>query len=274
MSIVCCCGDFVLLFGVELPVFYSLAAALVLAFVNLYSHRMRLYAGIHKNRALSFFGGITAAYVFLGLLPKLLQAGEHLSEVFGSSSLVGFYEDDLFLVVFLGFLLFFSLEHLATRSRREQQTVTGQKLRHTQASTGVFVAHFSSFAFMTFVISFLLLFEFQLSPITAVLYTLAVALHLVIMDNSMVQHYKCLQVSIGRYIAALIPLIAWLVSVIFPEGITQAYFMLALVSGVILYHAIRSEVPNINRKKSLALFITGALIYSILLIAHDLAIAI
>jgi len=104
------------------------------------------------------------------------------------------------------------------------------------------------------------------------LYTFAVALHLVISNDSMIEHYKHLQIKIGRYVAAVIPLVGWGLSWLFPERLAEAYVLLALISGVILYNAIRNEVPSAQRRQSIKIFLAGAVFYTVVLLIHAFAI--
>jgi len=45
----------------------------------------------------------------------------------------------------------------------------------------------------------------------------------------------------------------------------EGYVLLALVSGIVLFNAIKNEVPNRSGKNS-GIFIAGALFYSVLLL--------
>ena len=61
------------------------------------------------------------------------------------------------------------------------------------------------------------------------------------------------------------PLIGWGISVFLPENPSEGYLLLALVSGIVLFNAIKTEVPNRGGKNS-GVFIAGALFYSALLL--------
>jgi hypothetical protein len=222
---------------------------------------------------LSFFGGVAAAYVFLDLLPSLRQAGALLRNVTGGEQLVSIYEDAIFMIVFVGFLIFFIIEHLAVGSRRKQQLSTNRKFEETYGSKRVFAIHLINFCFLNAILSFVLFFEFNGHPVTGVLYTFAVALHLVISNDSMIDHYKHYELKVGRFVAAAVPFVGWGLSVLFPERLAEAYVLLALISGVILYHSIKNEVPSVSQKQSLSLFIVGAVFYTVILLVHALVIA-
>ncbi len=246
----------------------SLLAAIVFALINLYTLRLLHYVENHKRRVLSFFGGVAAAYVLLDLLPCLEQAGIYLTQIAGASQLVAVYEDAIFLVVFVGFLIFFVLEDLAKRSRIKNQAVSRQNYDQTVANKNVFIVAFINYGFLNLVLSYLLFFEFQVGITGGLLFTFAVALHLFILNDSMVEHYKHYQTSIGRYVGALLPLAGWTVSILFPEHLAEVYILLALISGTILYTSIKNEIPSETRKQSLAMFLVGSAFYAVLLLAH------
>jgi hypothetical protein len=248
-------------------------SALTFALIILFSGKLERLAEEHKRYALSFFGGVAAAYVFLDLLPSLRQAGEYLKQVTGGSQLVGFYEDAIFLIVFVGFLIFFVLEHLAKRSRKKGQVFTKQHYSQVSAAKRLFIVHFISFAFINLVLSYLLFFEFQSGIVRGLLFAFAVALHIVISSDSMVEHYRHQQMKIGRYVGALIPLFGWAASMMFPERLAEAYVLLALISGAILYNSIKNEVPSAARKQSLLLFLVGSLFYALLIFVHAIVTA-
>lgn len=249
-------------------IFYSLIVAVIFAVINLYTYRITDYIGRHKRKILSLFGGITAAFVFLDLLPTLQQSAQYLRQVGITQPLVFLYEDAIFLVVLIGFLAFFTLEHITITSRTKKQKVTGKHIDLTQASNRIFIIYLATTAILNFVLSFILMFEFEAGITSAILFATGVSLHLFISSNTMTEHYKTLQTKIGRYIIGAAPLIGWIASMLLPESIAEAYVLLAFVSGVILYHAIKDELPTTLKKSGLAFFLIGALLYAALIIGH------
>lgn len=245
----------------------AVISALVFSVINLLSFRVRSYTGKDKRRMLSFFSGITAAFVFLDLLPSLQQTNQNLAFLNSSGEdAVVIYEDTIFLVVFVGFLLFFSLECIATGGFKHAKTASDKK---QNASKTVYFVHFALLVLLQFIISFSLLFQYQFSIIGGVLFTFAVSLHLIASDNALKETYPNMQGQNGRYLAAAIPIIGVVISIIFPEKILEASILLAFISGAILYQSIRSEIPTVNRKSSLALFMLGALLYTTILIIYE-----
>lgn len=249
---------------VFIEVILAVISALIFSIINLMSFRLRSYVGQNKHRLLSLFSGITAAFVFLDLLPSLQQSSQNLVLLISSEAGI-VYEDVIFLLVFLGFLLFFSLECIAIGGFKHPKDPDKKQ----RPNTTVYFVHFASLVFLQFIISFSLVFEYQYSVIGGVLFTFAVSLHLLASDNALEETYPGMHGRNGRYIATVIPLIGVILSVIFPEKILEASVLLAFISGAILYQSIRSEIPTVHRKSSLALFLAGALFYAAILIFYE-----
>jgi len=168
-------------YSVVLLAFFS---ALTLMSAHLFSNRIYRYSKHHRNRIISFFGGITIAYVFLELLPRLGATHVHLERIFGD--LPAFLDNiavpDLALI---GFLIFFGLEHLAISSRQTKNKKTGNSFSSVPDSTLTFFVHFVNIAFFNLVIGYVLRFEVEIGILSLLLYTSALSLHFIILDNTM-----------------------------------------------------------------------------------------
>jgi hypothetical protein len=177
----------------------SFVATVIFSLVIIYSFKISLYTRKYKTLILSLFGGIVAAYVFLDLLPSIVLSGQFLNEL-GSQLLVSIYEDSIFLLVFTGFLIFFTLEYFAANSAKKHAPEDTNK----EGASGkkLFIVHFLMLSILDFALSFSLFFEFNASIVGGLLYAFAISLHLFIADNSMVEHYKDKHTKDGRYIAA------------------------------------------------------------------------
>lgn len=232
--------------------------------MHLFSHRIYRYSKRHRAKILSFFGGVTAAYVFLDLIPSLEATRIHLQNVFGSIPPFIAYLAVPGLA-FIGFMVFFILEHFAVYSRTKGTPKETGETKDESSSKLAFAIHLSTVVFLSLVIGYILRFEAEAGFIPLLLYTFALSLHFIILDNSMERHYKGLYVRFGRYVAGLMPLVGWSVSVLFPESESEGYLLLALVLGVILFNAIKDEIPKGGGRAS-GLFVAGALLYSVLIL--------
>lgn len=144
----------------------------------------------------SIGGGIASAYVFVHLLPELARGNEEMAEVFGEHvEVTALGEVLLFLVAFAGFLLLYGLDHWAERSGGE---------------TGVFAVHLGTFAAYNAVITYALPTRFRTGAGGAVLFVVAMAVHFVLSDRGLAEHYGPRFARTGRVVlvAALVAVTA------------------------------------------------------------------
>jgi hypothetical protein len=242
----------------------ALFSAAAFALIHLLSNRIYRYSELHRSKMLSFFGGISAAYVFLDLLPRIETTRIHLRTVFGE---LPAFLDVLAVpgLAFVGFMTFFVLEHFAVYSRRGEHAKKGGEIEEISASERAFAIHFVTIAFLNLIIGYILRFEAETGPLSLIFYSAALSLHFVILDDSMEQHYKQSYVRFGRYFASVLPLIGWGISIFFPENPSEGYLLLGVILGVILFNAVKDAVPK-GGGKDPSLFISGAIIYSTLLL--------
>ena len=247
--------------GLVVVAFFS---ALIFTLAHLFSNRIYRYTQRHRNKMLSLFGGISAAYVFLDLLPRLETTRIHLRLIFGE---VPAFLDVLAVpgLAFIGFMVFFILEHFAVYSRRGKHIETGGDFEDVSASTTSFIINIGIIAFLNIVIGYILRFEAESGLLSLIFYTAALSLHFVILDDAIEQHYGPLYLRFGRYFASAMPIAGWGLSVFFPENPSEGYLLLGLILGVVLYNAIKDRVPKWGGKDS-KLFVLGALLYAILLL--------
>ncbi len=240
----------------------ALIVSLVFAFVHLSSHRIYGFSKRYKKKILSFSGGVASAYVFLDLLPLIENADPHLQSILGNSPLIMiFLEKAIFGVAFIGFLVFFILEYMALKSRGYKSQQTSKSLEETNASRNVFFLHIGLTAVVSIIICYSLRFEILTTGLGVAVYTIALSLHFFISDRSMEEHYGALYVKYGRYLLALMPILGWILSILFPERTSEAYVLLAFIAGAVLFNVIKDEVPSLGTGKPLSFF-TGALLYS------------
>ena len=227
----------------------ALMISLVFAGIHLGSHKIYGFSEHYKKRILSFSGGIASAYVFLDLLPLIQRADPHLHAVLGNSPFIAI------------FLVFFILEYTAVKSRYYNARRTAKALEETNASLNVFYVHLGLTALVSMIICYSLRFEILTTGLGVTIYTIALSLHFFISDRSMEEHYGRFYVKYGRYLLAIMPILGWSLSVLFPEGESEAYVLLAFVAGAVLFNVIKDEVPRLGTGKPLFFFV-GALLYS------------
>lgn len=201
----------------------------------------------------SIGGGIASAYVFVHLLPELARGNEEVAEVLGEHvEVTALGEVLLFLVAFAGFLLLYGLDHWAARSGGE---------------TGVFAVHLGVFATYNAVITYALPTRFRTGAVGAVLFVVAMAVHFVLSDRTLAEHYGPRFARIGRpvLVGALVAgyLLAWAFA---PTSTTLVTMMLALLGGFVLYNVFADELPG-DRRLRFPVFAGSATAYAAVLVA-------
>ncbi len=201
----------------------------------------------------SIGGGIAAAYVFVHLLPELARGHEEIAEVLGERPHVTeLGEVLLFLVAFAGFLLLYGVDHWAGRSGGDG---------------GVFAVHLGVFAAYNAVITYSLPTRFRAGAGPAVLFVVAMAVHFVLSDRALAEHYPERFARIGRVVlvGAIVGgyLLAWAFA---PTSTTVVNVLLALLSGFVLYNVFADELPG-GHSLRFPVFAGSAAAYAAVLVA-------
>jgi hypothetical protein len=182
----------------------------------------------------SFAGGVAVAYVFLHMLPDLVEYNKPIGRFLLSSEwLTPFTELLIYIVALLGFLIYYGFELFAERYQSEG---------HNDGL--VYGLHLAMFCLYNFLITYTMSLR-ALSSITAtILFTVAMALHFVLTDRKFCRLYKVKFNHMGRFILISALLVGWLCSVIFdPVNVLVAAFMVAFLAGSVLLNVFREELP-------------------------------
>ncbi len=240
--------------------------AVIFSAAHLTAPKLYGFSERYEKAVISSSGGIAAAYVFFDLLPTIQKAGENLRSLLRNYlGQMSISEVAIFGVAFMGFLVFFILEHAAVHSRRQAATDAGQHVDSVAAPKGVFAIHFSILALVSLLIAYNLRFEVRASLLGGLLFSIALILHFFGTDRTMEIHYRNLFEKYGRYILSIMPLTGWALSVLFPERQSEAAVLLAFVAGAVLFNVIKDEIPG-TEKGEPKFFVAGALIYAAVLL--------
>ena len=206
----------------------------------------------------SFAGGVAVAYVFLHMLPDLVEYNKPIGRYLMTNQwLTPFTELLIYIVALFGFLVYYGFDLLAERYKDE-----GHK------DGMVYGLHLTMFCLYNFLITYTMSLR-ALSSLTAtVLFTIAMALHFVLTDRKFTRFYKVRFNHAGRFILICALFIGWLCSVIFdPVNVLVAAFMVAFLAGSVLLNVFREELPA-SGLTSYCWFAFGALLITIILLLH------
>lgn len=204
----------------------------------------------------SFAGGVAIAYVFLHMLPDLVEYNKPIGNyLLDSQWLTPFIELTIYLIALMGFLLYYGLELLAERFGREGY-----------GDGFVYRLHLIMFCLYNFLITYTMSLRAFASSTATALFTLAMALHFVITDRKFSRLYSQKFDHRGRFLLICALFIGWLCSAIFdPVSILYAAFMLAFLAGSVLLNVFREELPE-GGLASFCWFTAGVVVISAMLL--------
>lgn len=182
----------------------------------------------------SFAGGVAVSYVFLHMLPNLVEYNKPIGHfLMNHLWLTPFTELLIYIFALFGFLIYYGLDLLAERYRAKGQD-----------DGLVYELHLTMFCFYNFLITYTMSLRALVSIMATALFTVAMALHFVLTDRKFCRFYKKKFSHIGRFFLITALGIGWLCSVIFdPVNVLIAAFMVAFLAGSVLLNVFREELP-------------------------------
>jgi hypothetical protein len=245
--------------SVSASLFGGLVIALALAGLHLLAPRLRRLPGIPEAATASFAGGISVAYVFLHLLPALAEGNEGVTEALRARLEASPLLDlAIFLVALLGFVVFYGLERLATRSRDPGG----------DPPAGVYALHLGSFAVYNALITYTMPLRLQTGIVFAILFSVAMGLHFVLTDRGLEENYPRRFRANGRYLLTAALIVGWLlVAIIAPTNVLVVSLLTAFLGGSVLLNVFKEEIPT-DRNSRFGWFVVGVAGYAILLAAE------
>lgn len=233
--------------------------AVGLALIHLFCGKLG-FAKVPRNRWLSGAGGVSVAYVFIHILPELNEHQAVLNQT--QQGLISYLENHVYLLALLGLSIFYGLEKMASKSRASQEKVG----KRDATTRGVFWVHIISFTFYNALIGYLLMHREEPDIKNLLLYSLAMALHFVVNDSGLREHHKHIYDNIGRWILAAAIIVGWVIGSATQIGETTIAVLFAFLAGGIVLNVLKEELPE-ERESCFWAFVSGAVIYSVLLLA-------
>lgn len=218
-------------------IWMAFAATLVLILFHYFSPWIAKALPDNGRSFVSFSGGVAVAYVFLHMLPNLVEYNKPIGELLVNTRwLTPFPELLIYIVALLGFLIYYGLDLLAERHRESGHD-----------DNFVYELHLTMFCIYNFLITYTMSLRAQLSITATLLFTLAMALHFVLIDKKFTRLYARRFDQMGRFILIIALLTGWFFTVIFdPVNVVIAAFMVAFLAGSVLLNVFREELPTRN----------------------------
>lgn len=231
-------------------------AALLFAATFLVGGRVHPFRSLIRDRGsiLSFGGGMSAAYVFVHVMPELHDARHALVE---SVSVSLRYEGmAIYFLALVGFLLFYGLEHHSNRLRETNEA----------GETGPsFKLDISGFAAYVWLMAYLLVNHFGDSPVSISLYATALTFHFLALENTLRHEHGAAYERIGRFVLAGMALLGWGMGLLFALPNHVLALLVAFISGAIIMNSLIMELPS-EKGGRFGPFMVGGLVYGLILL--------
>lgn len=235
-----------------MPYPYTFAAALLLASVYVFGNKLRVRS--HRRWWVSIAGGVSVSTIFIDLLPEISERQARFSASAHQGGSL-FPEQAIYLAALMGFVLFYGLEYLMSAS----VSAEGKP-------GGIFsLFRITAFAGYSSLIAYLLVHNVWDGARSLVLYALAMAFHLLIVDYSLSGGHFGLYESHGRWILALAVLVGWSAGIL--TSIPEQWLarITGFVSGGVIMNTLVVELPE-GRGGRFWPFVLAAAAYTLVLL--------
>jgi hypothetical protein len=232
------------------------AAALLFSATFLIGDRVHPFRPlVHDRRSVVSFGaGMSAAYVFVYLLPELGDARHHFVESVDMH--LRFEGMGIYFLALVGFLVFYGLEHLRTHLRESPET---------ERFGLSFKLHVGGFAAYVWLISYLLVHNLEGTPTSTALYTVAIAVHFLSVEHALRREHGAAYECCGRFVLAGTSILGWGSGLLFALPPYVLALLVAFLSGAIIMNSLIMELPSEQDGRFLP-FVAGGVTYGLLLL--------
>jgi hypothetical protein len=240
----------------------SILAALVLALAYLAgfwidAHSTARMVWAHR-RWVSAAAGVSVAYVFVDLLPELAAQNDVIVHAAGKQALL-FAEQRVYILALFSFVVLYGLQYFVL-GRRE---APGDRRAQTTVDAW-FLLHMAGFTLYSGLIGYLLV-ERAGRLLALALYTVAMALHFLIVDHALTDEHGARYQRIGRWMLAASVLAGWLVGELAPLSEVNVARLFAVLAGGVVITSLRGELPDQTRGQFWP-FCLGAVSFALILL--------
>lgn len=229
----------------------SLAAVIFLSLVHVLADMLRWKRQLPQKYWLSFADGISISYVFLGLLPKIIEGTTNIPD--SVAPMIAILKHNPFLPLLIGLVAFYGLERLVEKPAIESNP------HRSNNHTGLRVwSHLVSYALYKAIIGYLI--AKMDDPLLIAIFVVSMVVHFLVVDYRMMEIHKGAYQRIGRWLLTLAILMGWVVgatTVISPIVVT---LLLGFVAGGIVLVVLEEEFSR-DHPSSFPAFLIAILSY-------------
>ncbi len=231
----------------------TLVAALLLAGVQILPRFVPTLEGPRRQAALSGAGGFSAAFVFLELLPQVLERTDAVAG--RTADLLPFVEEEALFLALVGLVVFYGLETLARATRPEGREATDDPAGLVQISA--FTGYYA-------LIGYLLWSQAASGNSELLSFAIPVGVHFLVVDYGLRAHHPGAYHRVGRWTLAAAVLVGWGVGAVatLPEGLVG--IGIAFLAGGVILITLKEELPK-EAAGRFRWFCIGAIAYTALI---------
>jgi hypothetical protein len=240
--------------------FLPVISAIILASVYIASGQTR-FQGIRKrNQWISATAGATLAYIFVDLLPALAKRQAAFAEE--RHALALFPEERVYIAALIGFLTFYSLDHISYASR------DGRNMAEDKGDTSALWLNITGFALYSGLVAYFLHKWVRRDVLALFFYTVAMAFHFLVISDSLQEEQGKAYSRTTRYVLASAVFIGYFLGLgsDLPEPVLDT--LVGFVAGGVVINSVAKDMPK-GTDTCFPAFIIGALIYALLLLLAD-----
>lgn len=207
-----------------------------------------------KGKAfISFAGGVSVSYVFLDMLPNLVEYNKPIGQfLLQNQWLTPFTELSIYIVALIGFLIYYGFDLVAERY---------ETAKHDNVI--MYRLHLIMFCFYNVLITYTMSLRVLTGIVYTVLFTFAMALHFMLTDRKFSRMYPVRFDQRGRFFLLVALFAGWFISAVFdPVRVLLVAFMTAFLAGSILLNVFREELPK-SDLASFRWFVSGAILIAV-----------
>lgn len=220
----------------------SIISILFLTSVHLWAVKDTI--NLWRKKLFSFAGGISVAYVFVDLLPKLSKGQAIWS---ATNPNLPFLEKHVYFLALLGVLFFFGIEHV--------------KFKHKSRS---FWSNSSGNIIFNILIGYALSNPSDPEVQPFILFTIAISLHQWVRDHILCSEDAKTFKRFGRYVLVLALITGWILGLLINLNPAAVALIMAFIGGGIMINIFHYEVPS--KSTHYLPFVVGSLGYALLLL--------
>jgi len=235
-------------------------AALVFVLIFMFGGHLRVTRKGWRRASISASAGASVAYVFVHLLPDLEEASKSFAQATASRSfsLAGSH---VYLAALLSFIVFYGMEHLIKWSHQPENLENSEGAANMQ----VYLIHIVGFGLYSALVCYMMVRGQEMSTAAIALYAVAMGLHFLSLDHSLLEAHGKRYLQSGRFILAAAVLVGWGFGELYEIPKALSATLMGLVAGGVIMNSMLTELPKEKEGKFWP-FLGGAAAYAVIML--------